>query len=111
MTTGAPIACTLDAGEMPGRLAEMVALGRGALVAVEGSGRTATLRFIETPEYAQRLRSVVAAESRCCAFLNFELVSVQGLQVLRIEAPEGGEFMLDALVASFRAEATETVSR
>jgi hypothetical protein len=96
-----PIACTLGPAEMPGRLREIAALGREALAAVERAGPTATLRFAGGDDVARRLDAIVAAESRCCAFLAFDRTGDGGGQVLRIAAPAEGAFMLDELVAAF----------
>jgi hypothetical protein len=95
------IACTLGPAEMPGRLREIAALGREALVAVERAGATATLRFAPDDGVARRLDAIVAAEARCCAFLTFERAGNGDAHVLRIAAPEEGAFMVDALVAAF----------
>jgi hypothetical protein len=91
---------------MPGRLREIAALGREALVGVERAGPTATLRFAGDEEVARRLDVIVAAESRCCAFLTFERTDEEGAHVVRIAAPEDGAFMVDALVAAFGAGTT-----
>ncbi len=107
MTATPPIACTLEPGEKPGRRAEVVSLGRDALLAVESGNRVVTLQFVDTEEHTAQLDSFVAAESACCAFLDFERWSADGRQLLRIEAPEGGELMLDEIVAAFQAEATK----
>ena len=96
-----PIACALSADEMPGRLREIAALGREALVAVEWAGPTATLRFAPGDGVAPRLDAIVAAESRCCAFLTFERTDDGDAHVLRIAAPPAGAFMVDELVAAF----------
>ncbi|HEX2105463.1 MAG TPA: hypothetical protein VHF51_17550 [Solirubrobacteraceae bacterium] len=96
-----PIACTLAPADMPGRLREIAALGREALAAVEHDGPSATLRFARRDGIADRLDAVVAAESRCCAFLTFERTDEPGAHVLRIAAPDDGAFMVDVLVAAF----------
>ena len=86
---------------MPGRLREIAALGREALVSVEPDGPVAILRFAADPRVARRLDAIVAAESRCCAFLSFERTEDADGSVLRIAAPPDGAFMVDALVAAF----------
>jgi hypothetical protein len=96
-----PIACTLAPRDMPGRLREIAALGRDALVAVERAGPTATLRFAGGADVARRLDAIVAAESRCCAFLVFDRTGDDGGEVLRIAAPAEGAVVLDGLVAAF----------
>lgn len=93
--------CTLSADEMPARLREIAALGREALVAVDRAAPAATLRFRGGDDVASRLDAIVAAESRCCAFLSFERTADGATQVLRIAAPDGGRVMVDALVEAF----------
>ena len=70
MSSDLPIACSLDAGELPRRLAEIGAIGRDALRAVDPGG---VLRFESDPTTRARLEAVVAAESECCPFLALEL--------------------------------------
>jgi len=70
--SAAPIACTLDPGRLHARLARIDAL------AAEALGRQRVLggvrfRFRATPATERRLRELVLAESRCCAFLSFAL--------------------------------------
>lgn len=100
MTTP-PIACTLDPAEMPQRGEEIRALGRDGLLAVERHERRVTLRF--RPDAAIRLRveSIAAAESRCCAFLDFTITRAGDATVLTIEAPEGGEPAMHELAGLF----------
>ena len=101
MSTTPPIACTLAPAEMPARMREIVSLGRDALVHVETTATTATLRFAGDDAVARRLDAVVAAESRCCAFLSFERSGDDEGHLLRIAAPAEGAFTLHALVAAF----------
>ena len=63
MPSQLPIACSLTAAELPGRLAEMAAVGRSALVAVESKGAQAVLRFRERSDTRERLQALVAAFS------------------------------------------------
>jgi hypothetical protein len=65
-----PIVCSLDAGELQGRLAE-----------------------------------IATAESRCCAFMGFDLREQGDELVMKISAPVGAEPVLDDLVAAFSAGA------
>jgi hypothetical protein len=96
-----PIACTLDVGQLKDRLAEMNAVGRNALRAVEPGSRRAVLRFARKEAVRERLARIVEAESRCCAFMGFELRERADEIVLTISAPEGAEPVLDDLVAAF----------
>jgi hypothetical protein len=96
-----PIACTLDAGQLEGRLAEMEAVGRTSLRGVERGPRRARLRFASAGTVHERLAAIVEAESRCCAFMEFELRETTDEIVMTISAPEGAEPVLEDFVAAF----------
>jgi len=95
-----PIACTLNATDLRARGEELRALGRDALLdATEDEGR-AVLRFRADPSVGKRVEAIVAAESECCAFLDFEVVHGPDTTVLTISAPNGGAEMVHELVAA-----------
>jgi hypothetical protein len=98
MTGETPIACSLSAGELPARLAEIQAIGADALLAVDGPG---ALRFRNDEPTRGRLEAIVAAESECCGFLAFELKAVGDELKLRITGPEGAEALADDLAQAF----------
>ena len=104
MPTDLPIVCSLSATELPARLAQIAELGRDALIDVKLSGTQATLRFAAGAGVRERVRSVVAAESACCAFLTMQVSDELDAVVLDITAPEGAELVLYELVAAFRGE-------
>jgi MerR family transcriptional regulator, copper efflux regulator len=98
MTSDVPIACTLSAEEREARLAEMEALGRDALIGVAADG---TLRFRNDPAIRARLAAIVAAEARCCPFLDLDL-RAEGTELrLAIRAPREAEPVARELVAAF----------
>ena len=99
-----PIACTLTAEEMPHRLAEMTALGRGSLLAVDADGAAYVLRFRPGAETRRRLEAIVAAESQCCSFLDFELSEQPDALALTIAGPELAQPLITDLVDAFRAQ-------
>jgi hypothetical protein len=98
------IACSLDAGQLRERLAEIGALGRSSLRAADVGPRRAVLRFAAGAYVRRRLGAIVEAESRCCAFMGFELAQRADELVLTISAPEGAEPVLDGFVAAFTAK-------
>jgi hypothetical protein len=104
-----PIACTLSPAEMPRRAAEIRALGRDALMTVELSEGRAVLRFRADPSTRARVERIVAAESQCCAFMDFDLFAGDDAIVLTIAAPGGGEApvqqLADLLVGGVRGPA------
>jgi hypothetical protein len=103
--TDLPIACTLDPAQMPQRGDEIRALGRDGLEAVERGERHVTLRFRHDPVIRERVDGIVAAESRCCAFLDFEIAREEDATVVTIVAPEGGEAAMHQLADLFSADA------
>jgi len=96
-----PIACTLTAAQMPARLAEIRVVGNAALRSVEASGSGAVLSFDADQDTRARLAAIVAAESVCCAFLEFGLEDNAEETVLTIAAPNGGEEVVHQLVEAF----------
>jgi hypothetical protein len=71
MPNDIPIACTLDPAQMRDRGALIDALLEEALLdqrPIEGGLRS---RFRDAPQIEQRIQDLIAAESRCCAFLSF----------------------------------------
>jgi hypothetical protein len=104
--TDLPVACTLDAAEMAQRGAEIRALGRDGLEVAERGERSVTLRFRADPAIRERVEAIVAAESRCCAFLDFSVAEAEDATVLTIAAPEGAEPALHDLAGLFSAEAS-----
>ena len=99
-----PIACTLSSTDLRERGKELRALGRDALLdATEADGR-AVLRFRPDPSVRRRVDSVVAAESECCAFLEFEVAHEDESTVLTISAPNGGAEMVHELAAALASD-------
>jgi hypothetical protein len=71
MPTDIPIACTLKPAEMRDRVTSIDALLIDALLdqrEIAGGLRTP---FHDTSDVERRVRELVAAKSRCCAFLPF----------------------------------------
>jgi hypothetical protein len=97
MADETPIACTLSADRRAARLAEIDALGRDALIGASDG----TLRLRNDPAVRARLVAIVAAESRCCPFLDLEL-SQEGAELrLAISAAAGAEPVARELAAAF----------
>jgi hypothetical protein len=104
MTTEPPIACSLNATELPIRLAAMADLGRDALLEAHTEERRAVLRFAAAPGVHERVADIAAAESECCAFLTMRMSASSGEVELSITAPEGAEPVLEELVSAFRGQ-------
>jgi hypothetical protein len=104
MSTRLPIACSLSAGELPVRQAQMADLGRDALIGAAVDGGRAELSFKGASSVRERVERFVAAEGECCAFLTMRVEETPGEVRLTIEAPEGAEPVLEELVAAFGPE-------
>jgi hypothetical protein len=85
--TDLPIACTLSPGGLTARLALIDALAADGLLGREPTDAGLRVRLRDTPDIEQRARELVAAESACCGFLDFELGRVDGDLVLDISGP------------------------
>jgi hypothetical protein len=96
-----PIACTLDAVERPQRAADIRRLGEDGLQSVKRGDGRAILRFRREPGIRERVDALVAAESRCCAFLDFVVADEPESTVLTVTAPPGGEAVVDWLADQF----------
>jgi len=101
MSKDIPIACSLSADELPRRLGELSAVGTDALLSVDAGG---VLRFRADERTRARLEAIVAAESRCCSFLSFDLSEQAGALALTITAPEGAEPLALDIVNTFVAK-------
>jgi MerR family transcriptional regulator, copper efflux regulator len=87
-----PIACTLEFGAMPDRLAEWEAVLSG-VVRRESLGRSGLRLEFDTVDITDLARLVVA-EQDCCSFFSFAL-TVDGRGVgLEVTAPSGAESIL-----------------
>jgi hypothetical protein len=104
MPTELPMACSLNATELPARLAEMAALGRDALLDARTAQTRAELRFAAGAGVCERVEAIVAAESQCCDFLTMAVAAECDTVLLTIDAPEGADVVLAELVDAFRGE-------
>lgn len=109
--TDLPIACTLGPAELSQRGDEIRALGRDGLEAVERGERRVALRFRPDPAIRARVEAIVAAESRCCAFLDFKIAREEDATAVTIVAPEGGEAALHQLADVFSADTVTSPPR
>lgn len=96
-----PMACTLTAGDLATRLAEIGALGRDGLLRAEVDGPRAVLVF--RAGVRERVEAVAATEAECCAVLAIDVRGGgDGGEVeLHIAGPPEAEPVVRELVASF----------
>ena len=103
MTDGNPIACSLSPGDLQHRLDEIAKLGAERLTSHETESGRHLLRFHNDAETRRRLEAIVAAETRCCPFLELELTDLDGKLTLTIGAAEGGQAVAEQLTGAFTA--------
>jgi hypothetical protein len=96
-----PIACTLTPSDHARRVSEIAALNRAALRRLSRDGPTLALTY--APEAAARVRALVDAERRCCAFLSLEIEETGDAVRLLVTAPDLPREALDELFAPFVA--------
>jgi hypothetical protein len=97
--TDIPIACTLSPDGLQARLALIDALAADGLLDRTPTASGMRVRLRDDPGIEQRTRELVAAESRCCAFLTFELGRDAGDLVLDITGPEDARPVIDLFFA------------
>ena len=98
----APIACTLDAGAMGTRLADIRRLTREHLRLHRLDGLTLYLAYDERA--ADEVRGLVDLERACCAFLKFDLRMLTDRVELSITAPQEAADSARWLFANFMPE-------
>lgn len=97
--TELPIACTLGAAQQRDRMRVIDALVSDALIdqqPIDGGVRSTFHAYAGVEE---RLRQLIAAESRCCAFLSFDLNRIDGALALDITGAPEARPVIDELFA------------
>ena len=97
--TDLPIACTLTPDGMTARLALIDALAADGLLERTATASGMRVRLRDTPDIEQRTRALVAAESQCCAFLDFHLGRQDGDLVLDVSGPEDARPLIEMFFA------------
>jgi hypothetical protein len=97
--TEIPIACTLTPDGMSARLALVDALASDGLLDRTVTDTGLRVRLVDHPDIEQRARALIAAESTCCAFLDFELGREGGDLVLDISGPDEARPVIDLFFA------------
>jgi hypothetical protein len=94
-----PIACTLTPDGMTARRVLIEALAADGLLDRTTTDTGMRVRLLDRPDVERRTRELVAAESRCCAFLDFQLGRDDGDLVLDISGPEDARPMIEMFFA------------
>jgi hypothetical protein len=101
MTEDTPIACSLGVSDLQQRLNEIAEVGAGSLLERSTDGNRHLLYFRAGAETRRRLEAIVAAEAKCCSFLDLTLSDRGGELILSIDAPAAGRSTADELAAAF----------
>ena len=94
-----PVACSLTPEEMRERQASLIPALLERALSIAPSGEGYQLQFKSDATAMRLIADVIAAESRCCPFLQFDL-SVPPAQAdlcLTVSGPPGTRAFLDAL--------------
>jgi hypothetical protein len=105
MNEEAPLACSLGASDLRQRLNEIAKVGTDSLIEHDTDGNRHLLRFNIDPDTRRRLEAIVAAEAKCCSFLDLSLEERGGELVLSVSAPPDGQPVADELAAAFAGKA------
>jgi hypothetical protein len=84
---------------MTARLGLIDALAADGLLSRTPTDAGLRVRLRGTPEIEARIRELVAAESKCCAFLDFTLGRYAGDLVLDISGPEDARAVIEMIFA------------
>lgn len=91
------IACSLNGGELAKRYDEIADLCNRALIDSEPIAAGLRLRFAAEQGIREELEQLIAAESRCCSFLRFELDSPDGDHLLVVTGPAEARPLIEAI--------------
>lgn len=97
--TDQPIACTLTSDGMTARVALIDALASDGLLERTPTESGMRVRLLDRPDIEGRTRELVAAESKCCAFLDFDLRRENGDLLLDISGPEDARPVIEMFFA------------
>jgi hypothetical protein len=103
MTQELPIACSLGVDDLKARLDLIAEIGASHLISRDTEGDTQLLRFRRDDGVRRSLEGVVAAEARCCSFLDMEIREEAGALLLVIDASAEAAPIAAELAAAFAA--------
>lgn len=96
-----PIACSLGGGELEQRLAAIAKIGADSLISHKLEEGRHRLRFRAGPATQKQLEEIVAAEEKCCSFLDLSLAEEGEDLVLSIAAPRDAQAFANHLAGAF----------
>jgi len=103
------IACSLNSGQLKGRLEWIAALNARSLRSFSREDLTLTLDY--DPAAIEDVQRMVAGEQSCCAFLNFRIAERSGCVRVSIVAPENAREAAEALFEPFASCLVQEVAK
>ncbi len=94
-----PIACSLDAGSLVGRVDEWRALVASSVVSVESDETTVRMVLAESPTALAAAVSLGQREKQCCAFFEVSIDLEAERRVLVLRVPDGAEEVMATFVS------------
>lgn len=95
-----PIACTLAPDALSARLALIEALSADGLLGRSATDAGLRIRLRDRADIEQRTRELIALESACCPFLDFDLGRAGGDLVLDVSGPEAARPVIEMFFAA-----------
>ena len=89
------VACSLSAGAMAERQAELRAIFAGRVIEGVREGSALRLELHDSPGLGERVERVVELERACCPFLDIHVERRAGRLVVRIDGPPEAGPVLD----------------
>jgi hypothetical protein len=99
----APIACTIDRGEIAERI-EVVARMRGNLAGLERTEYGMLLTFPNRLDVDADLQKFAVDEKRCCQFWGFAVTAEQDALTLQWDGPPDAQEIVDRLQRFFEGD-------
>ena len=101
-----PSACSLAPEGLDGRLAEIRALARRALLSADREGLA--LRLVYRPDARAEIADLVAREAQCCGFLGFRVEEERDRLFVTVTAPGHAEAAARELFDAFEGRTPRT---
>ena len=99
----APIACSLDAGELTERMEEWRALVASSVRTLESDATTVRLVLDGSDGALLRAAALGQREKACCPFFDVSIDLAADARTLTLGVPDGAEEVLATFVAMLRA--------
>lgn len=107
MTIELPIACSLEETEMEGRVRAWESLFTDALIERRATDGGVQLVLSSTSWPRARLHELIALESKCCAWMTFEISEAEDLTVDITASDESGQSAVRKMFLTTSPAATE----